>query len=249
MRKPGQTKLIGLPEALSNGLTFDTFSAAIQKHGLQKVENVLSFPSPSDGFQYWLIRVLWRLYCNSGQHVWNSRAVLKEELKKSSRLATELKLSANLLWQSRERAVRKSLSGLVEWQTWQSSRPMHPSGIPWVALLDEFAERTKNLVNKMPDDRGGPRDAIAFDEFLVGLGGYYRTLVRERNQALDTNQFVEFAWAATDTLRKVCAQLPGADVLRLPPSKEALRKRLLRLNKNRAKQPTKPRSRGTSTST
>jgi hypothetical protein len=248
MRKPRQTKLIGLPEALGNGLTFDAFSAAIQKHGLQKVENVLSFPSPSDGFQDSLIRVLWRLCCNSGQHVWNSRAVLKEELKKSSRLATELKLSANLLWQSREPAVVKSFSGFVGWQPWQSPCPMHPSGIPWVALLDEFAKRTEHLLNKLPDDRGGPRAELAFDDFLIALADYYRALLRKRNVAPDDKQFVEFAEVTTDTLRKVRAQLPGADFLRLPPTKEALRKRLLRLNKKRAKQPTKRRSHGTSTS-
>ena len=50
----------------------------------------------------------------------------------------------------REAAVIESLSGLVEWQPWQSSRRVHRSGIPWIALLDEFAKRAANLADDFP---------------------------------------------------------------------------------------------------
>jgi hypothetical protein len=219
----------------SKRITFEAFSELILQQPLDKIENVLAIASPCDGFRDSLIRMLWHFYCNNGPRVWNSRAVLKNALRKSAQLATELQELAHLLGQSRDPAVLKILIGLVEWQAWQSSRPTHESGIAWIALLDEFAKRTDRLADKLADDRGGARQAIAFDELLVGLATYYRTLCRERDQPLHGIQFVEFAEAVTNTLRKVRPQLPDGTSLKLPPGKEALRKRLLRLNKKRSR--------------
>jgi hypothetical protein len=219
----------------SKRITFGAFSELILQQPLDKIENVLAIASPCDGFRDSLIRVLWHFYCNNGPRVWNSRAVLKNALRKSAQLATQLKESAHLLAQSREPAVLKILIGLVEWQAWQSSRPMHESGIAWIALLDEFAKRTDRLAVKLTDDKGGPRQTIAFDELLEGLAIYYRAWARKYDQQLNEDQFFQFAEAVTDTLRKVRPQLPDATSLKLPPGKEALRKRLLRLNKKRSR--------------
>ena len=205
-----KTELVGLPAAASNDFAFDAFSDLILRQPLDMIENVLAIASPCDGFRDWLIKVLWRFYCNNGPRVWNSRAVLKKALRESAQLATDLTKSAHLLWQSREPAVIKSLSGLVEWQGWQSSRPMHKSGIAWIALLDEFAKRTNRLAGKLTADKGGPRQAIAFDELLVGLAIYYRTWAREYDQQLNDDQYFQFAEAVTDTLRQVRLQLPDA---------------------------------------
>jgi hypothetical protein len=154
-------------------------------------------------------------------------------LRKATQLATKLKESSHLLWQSREPSVIESLHNLVAWQDWQLSCPMHKSGIPWIALLDEFANRTNLRAKKVPDDKGGPRPSIAFRELMIELSTYYQTRVREHRQRLNDNQFVELAEAVTGILRRVNTQLP--DRVRLPPNKEDLRRRLLRLNRERRK--------------
>jgi hypothetical protein len=72
-----KTELIGLPATASNDFTFEAFSELILQQPLDKIENVLAFASPCDGFRDSLIRVLWHFYCNNGPRVWNSRALLK----------------------------------------------------------------------------------------------------------------------------------------------------------------------------
>ena len=228
---PLKIKLDLLPEVLSDGYTFDAFSELIQRQDLNRLEKILGISSPSDGFREWLIPVFWRFYCNSEPRVWNSRALLKNELRNAARLATKLKECSDLLWRSPELSVIENLHDLVAWQDWQLSGPMHKSGVPWIALLDEFANRAIWLAQALPNDKGGPRQAIAFDELLVGLADYYRAWARKYDQQLNEDQFFQFAEAVTDTLRKVRPQLPDAASLRLPPAKGALRKRLLRLNK------------------
>jgi hypothetical protein len=83
------------------GLPRRKFVALIQESDFKKIEETsLKLPSPSEGFRKWLIKVLWLFYRNSGEHVWNSRNILKDELRKSAELAADLKVSAHLLWQS-----------------------------------------------------------------------------------------------------------------------------------------------------
>jgi hypothetical protein len=240
-QEPLPPGLVGLPLALSNGITFKAFSKLIRRQRFDKTENALAISSPSQGFRDGLVTALWRFYCNSGSHVWNSRAVLNRELRESAQLAAKLKRSANLLSQSQNSAVVKILSELVKWQPWQLSQPMHESGIPLVGVLDELAKRTSRRANNMSADRGGPRQEMAFDALLVGLATYYRILSHERNEPLDEAKFVEFAWAVTGLLHSVRAHLPKVPSLRLPPSEEALRKRLHRLKRKRARRDTKLR--------
>jgi hypothetical protein len=232
---------VGLPRALPNNITFKTFSKLIRRQRLEKIETALAISSPSQGFRDGLIAALWRFYCNSGSHVWNSRAFLKRKLRESAQLATKLKTSANFLSQSQDPDVLELLNELVRWQPWQLSQPMHESGIPLIGLLDELAKRTSRFENKLRIDRGGRREDMAFDELLVGLATQYRILHRERNQPLDGTKFVEFAWAVTGILHSVRAQLPKVPSLRLPPGEEALRKRLHRLNRKRARRDAKLR--------
>jgi hypothetical protein len=210
-----KTELIGLPATASNDFTFEAFSELILQQPLDKIENVLAFASPCDGFRDSLIRVLWHFYCNNGPRVWNSRALLKKELRKSAQLATKLKESSHRLWRSPELSVIENLHDLVAWQDWQLSEPMHKSGIPWIALLDEFANRAIWLAQALPDDKGGPRQTIAFDELLEGLAIYYRAWARKYDQQLNEDQFFQFAEAVTDTLRKVRPQLPDATSLKI----------------------------------
>jgi hypothetical protein len=133
----------------------------------------------------------------------------------------------------REAAVIESLSGLVEWQPWQSSRRVHRSGIPWVALLDEFAKRAANLADELPDDTGGDRDRIAFDHLLMSLWHYYRVLMRDRHRPIKRSHYSRFAAEVTATLRRMRERLPARDLesgrLKVPPTDGALYRHISRM--------------------
>jgi hypothetical protein len=199
---------------------------------LAKIEATLLLPSPSEGFRDWLIKVLWRFYCTNGAHVGNSRAIFKRELLESARLATKLKISARRLWYSGEAAVLESLDGLVGWQAWQSSQPMHASGIPLIALLDEFAKRIGQIADKLPDDAGGPRQKQAFNHLLISLSDYYRALMRDRQQPIKGPDYFKFAAAVKDMLLKTSERLPTLKN-GVPSNDPALRRQLYRLNAER----------------
>ena len=105
---------------------------------------------------------------------------------------------------------------------------MHPSGVAWIAALDEFANRTLLLADTLADDRGGPRRARSFDELLLALAEYYTVLARDRQQQIVEKQFVDFVAAVTELVRRVGKQRPAASI-KVPPSEKALRERLRRL--------------------
>jgi hypothetical protein len=213
-----------------NRRQFDAFAALVQKQRLGKIEKALEIPSPSKGFRDWLIKVLWRLdrSSQSDARVRSSRAALKRELRKSANLAAKLKASAWLLWKSGEPTIDQVLQDFQDFTLWQSWQSMHSSGIAWVAALDEFANRTLLLADALPDDAGGPRRAVAFDELLLVLAHYYRTLARERGQSLSEKQFFDFAAEVTDLVRSVAERRPAASIM-APPNDRALRERLRRV--------------------
>ena len=226
----------------SHGITFEAFSALIRKQKLEKIEKTLQLELPCDGFRDCLVRILWRFYlnCLPEAHIRNSRAVLKNELTRSAQRAHALKASAELLWQSNEPAFHDVMRDLVGWPSWLSTQPMHPSGVALVALLSEFAKRATDLAATLPDDKGGPRRALAFDILSIGLSDCYRArlsecegLAKERPEpSVRGPVYFSFAAAVTEALKNVSKNLPAAD-MNLPDSDEALRKRLLRLNRRR----------------
>src|SRR5262245_56231090 len=131
-------------------LSFGAFSELALQLPLANIEEVFGFVSPSEGFRDWLIKVLWRFYCNNGDHIWNNRAILKQHLRHAAVLASKLKDSADLLFRSREPALVEIL-GPIEHQS------------TWIAQLDEFAKKTELLATTLSADRGGSRRELAFD--------------------------------------------------------------------------------------
>ena len=214
---------------------FRQFAALIEENErkLERIEEALEIPSPSEGFRDWLIKVLWRLdrSSQSDARVRSSRAALKRELRKSANLAAKLKASAWLLWKSGEATTDQVLQDFQDFTLWQSWQPMHPSGIAWVAALDEFVNRTLLLADTLPDDAGGPRRAVAFDDLLLILAHYYRTLARVREQSISEKQFFDFAAEVTDLVRSVAEKRPAAAIM-APPNDRALRERLRRVTLN-----------------
>jgi hypothetical protein len=217
-------------DSQGQGVGFDKFSALIRGKRIDKIEKALGMVSPCEGFRDWFIKFLWHFYRNTlpEARVKSSRTALKKQLRTSARLAARLQDSAELLWKSGEPSVGEILLDFAMYQPWQSSQPMHRSGIGLIALLDEFAKRTTLLASTLPDDKGGPRRAMAFDELLIGLGDYYRTLTHYRNQPTCERQFVEFSALVTDVLRAVENKLPAA-AFKLPPTDKALRQRMRRV--------------------
>jgi hypothetical protein len=214
-----------------HGVEFDKFSALIIRgKRIDKIEKVLGLVSPCEGFRDWFIKFLWHFYRNTlpEARVKSSRTALKKELRTSARRAARLRESAELLWKSGELSVGEILLDFAMFQSWQSSRPMHRSGIGWIALLHEFEKRTTELARTLPDDTGGPRRAVAFDELLIGLAGYYRALTHDRNQPTCERQFFEFSALVTEVLRAVENKYPAA-TFKLPPTDKALRQRMRRV--------------------
>jgi hypothetical protein len=217
-------------DSQGQGVGFEKFSALIRGKSIDKIEKTLGMVSPCEGFRDWFIKFLWHFYRNTlpEARVKSSRTALKKELRTSARRAARLRESAELLWKSGEPSVGEILLDFAMYQPWQSSQPIHPSGIGWIALLDEFKKRTTELARTLSDDKGGPRRAVAFDELLIGLAAYYRTLTRDRNQPTSERQFFEFSALVTDVLRAVENKLPAA-AFKLPPTDKALLQRMRRV--------------------
>jgi hypothetical protein len=217
---------------------FDLFSALVQRERLDKIERSIGITSPNEDFRSWLIKVLWYVDQNSkrGVSIRGNRAALKKELCKSASLAEKLRASAELIWKSNEPSVLRNLRDFVAWQEWQSSLPMHPSGVGWIAALDEFANRSRLLANILPDDAGGPKSSVMFDDLLIVLTEYFTALARKRKRPIDVKpidkklerEFFNFIAAVTEVARNVWKDRPAAK-LKVPPTDQALRERLRRL--------------------
>jgi hypothetical protein len=223
-----------LPDDPGLGVTREKFAKLIRAEDLRKIEVALELPTPTEGFRDRLISVLWAFYINNlpKAKVKVSRAALKKELRLAAKLSRDLEESAARIWSFGDCTVVTELSEFGEWHAWQSSRPMHPSGIAWVALLDEFATRTSWLADALPDDGGGPRQAQAFDHLLISLSDYYRSLMRDSQQSIEGPDYFRFAAAVKDMLLGMSKHLPNLNN-GVPISDVALGKRLYRLNAKR----------------
>jgi hypothetical protein len=212
------------------GITRARFSALVSREPLNKIEATLDIPSRSDGFRSSLTQILWRFYCNSVPETRTiySRAGLKKEMQKAARLAEKLETSAELIWKCRDMAALEHLARFTTVAL--EGESLHPSGIGWIGLLHEFARTTKRLADTLPDDPGGPRPGIAFDELVIGLTNYYREFARSRNSKISEERYFRFVASVVDVLQKIQRHLPAAD-FKLPKNDKALRQRLRRLTK------------------
>jgi hypothetical protein len=220
-RNTHPTRLITTPDE-EHRQNFDAFSARVKKQRLDKIEKILAIPSPSDGFRVWLIKVLWRLDRNSQRRarVMSSRADLKAELRKSAKLAERLRASAEIVWMAGDPSVNEALQEFTRAQILDSSQ-LHSSGVGWIGVLDEFANRTLLLSDTLADDGGGPRRDVAFDDLLLALANYYRVLVQDHQRPILEEQFFAFAATVTDLARGLA--------IKVPPNDKALRERLRRV--------------------
>jgi hypothetical protein len=222
------------PDDLGHGVTREKFAALFRVEDLVKIEKALKLPSPSEGFRQSLIEFLWKFYINSlpEAEAIVSRSALKKELETSAELAGKLEKSAERLLKSRDPVIVEHLSRFAAaWQPWQSSQPMHPSGIAWIHLISELALMTRRLASMLTDDSGGPRPARPFDDLVIGLEDYQRQLASHGRLGSESH-FFQFMAAVVDALREVESKLPAAK-FRLPANDEALGKRLTRLNEKR----------------
>ena len=97
-------------------------------------------------------------------------------------------------------------------------------------MLGEYAFTLQLLGDTLPDDRGGEHTASAFDALLSFLWDHYCRMAWTHDLASD---FFRFAAVVTDLLRSIEPKLPAA-VFKLPPSDDALAKRLQRLGIKRS---------------
>jgi hypothetical protein len=180
---------------------------------------------------------------------------LKEELRKAAGLAKRLEASADLIWRSRESTIfdfqarfgpiSESLPASGKW------KPMHPSGVPFIQVLSEFARAADEHANKLRD-RGGKNTATAFGDLAIWLDMYLRELKHDKSRtpASDDPGVLDFRFVAApgvdmlrvspnadffkltasvvDLLRVIEKRLPAAN-FKLPPNDEALHRRLNRL--------------------
>jgi hypothetical protein len=198
-----------------------------------------------------LIPILYRFYIRAlSADAMVSRKALQADLQKASSLTVELETLMTRIWRSREPTIVPLLapfgSMFQEWQLW------HPSGVAWIGLVRDFGLTCKLLADTLTDDPGGPRPSIAFDLLMLELAEWHRTILsglavaeptekipaadaeapRSRKVTLEERfRFLASVWHAfrkTElALRKTEQELGLSPVqLKLPPSEEALRKKL-----------------------
>jgi hypothetical protein len=221
-----------LPENSGYGITFDRFSALITPRELDKIELTLSRTMPveaSGTFRVALIQYL-RFFYDKSVSVSDAmfdRAALTKELRKAARLCRQLEASADRIWRSRDPAVFPfharfgAISAPSEFAEWQ---PPHPSGVPFVVMLSEFARAASREADKLDKDKGGPRQATPFDELLVALVRAHRKL------ASPERDLFRFVVAVTDLIREIEGKLPSAE-FKLPKKTETERPLRDRLRK------------------
>jgi hypothetical protein len=213
-----------LPDNSGYGVTFEYFSALITPRELDQVELRLSETMQSETsatFRISLIQYLWFFYNKSVpvSGAMFDRAALTKELRNSARLAKQLEASADRIWRSRDHEILAlqsrflAISAPSESNEW---RPMHPSGVPFVDMLSEFARAASREADKLDKDKGGPRPASPFDELLVALVRAHRKL------SSPEKDLFRFVVAVTDLIRKIEGKLPSAK-FKLPKKTETER--------------------------
>jgi hypothetical protein len=200
------------------------------KH-LAKIEAALGIASPDHDFRASLLRTCWAFYIESlpAAKIRRSPRLLKERLREAARKSRDLAALSTLLFKSRHVHVTGALHDFAAlWAPWHLSKPLHQSGIAWIALLEEFAERVESVAADLTDT-GGPRRAVPYDNLILGLAAYYGNSSGNTSPAASGQKFHRFAATVNDLLQSVSDRLAPVD-LDLPPSDAALRLRISRLS-------------------
>ena len=217
---------------LDYGVAFERFSALVlsEKRRLAEIEKSLGIHSPDVKFRNSLIQGplcgFYRLCLSKISR----RKALKQALRKAAGSAEALEKLSALIWDADDPAARNhpllSRFGAIG-PNW---RPVSWSFAPWIEVLGEYAFTLQLLGDTLPDDRGGEDTASAFDALLSFLWDHYYRMAWTHDL---TSDFFRFAAVVTDLLRSIEPKLPAA-VFKLPPSDDALAKRLQRLGIKRS---------------
>jgi hypothetical protein len=230
--KPLKTLAGKTPPGPGHGITRERFAALIRISDFTKIEAALEFSAPSEDFRQSLTSSFWAFYINSLPEaaIKVSRSARKKALRRAAKLSSELTELAARIWESGDCAVVTALSEFVQVSIpSQFVRPLHRSGVGFVDVLNEFALTTGQLADKLPDDAGGTRHAMAFDNLTRELSGHY--CAHSKIEAAPTSSKEPFFWfvaAVVEVLREVEKKLPAAN-FRLPTTPTALEMRLRRL--------------------
>jgi hypothetical protein len=216
---------------LDHGGAFGKFSALVlrEERRLTEIEKTLCISSPDNEFRNSLIQgPLWGFYRRCLPKV-NRRKALKQELRKAARSAESLETLSALIWDADDPARNHPLLSRFG-EIGPKWRPVSRGFPPWVDLLREYAFTLRLLGDTLPDDRGGEHTASAFDALLRFLWLPYCRMAWTHDL---TSDFLRFAAVVTDLLRSIEPKLPAAS-FKLPPSDDALAKRLQRLGLKRS---------------
>lgn len=168
-----------------------------------------------------------------------SRAKLKREIEKATDLTARLAPLLRAIWGSRDTTVQRWLNPVLGANFYERDG-LHGNSLDpgFVHGLDELWRRLALLGQALPDDPGGNRPALAFEELTNWLAGIYCTVtMAETAPTSMRGLFFRYVAAAVDLLKAATPQFPKAK-FDLPPSDEALRKALGRARRARRTQPT-----------
>jgi hypothetical protein len=156
-----------------------------------------------------------------------SRAKLKADIRRATDLTERLAVRLRAVWNSRDQTTRHwldpSLDAYVQGHDGLIFNSLDPG---LVRALDELWRRLALLGQALPDDRGGPRKALAFRDLVDWLAGIYCTITSASTPP--PRMFIPYVAAVRDLLAVTAPEFPRAH-FDLPPSDEALRKVLQRV--------------------
>jgi hypothetical protein len=163
-----------------------------------------------------------------------SRANLKRDIKKATRLTERLAAAVRAVSSSRDPTMRRWLDPVLHaYFQGRDGLPRNLLDPGLVHALDELWCRLALLDQALPDDVGGNRPALAFAELLNWLAGIYRSVAMAETVSTSTaGPFFPYVLTVLDLLKATAAQFPKAH-FDFPSTDEALRKALTRTQPRR----------------
>jgi hypothetical protein len=165
-----------------------------------------------------------------------SRSKLKRDIRKATNLTARLAPLLQAIWGSRDTTVQRWLDPVLG-AYFRQRDGLHGSSLDpsFVHGLDELWRRLALLGQALPDDPGGNRVALAFNELTSWLAGIYCTVTMTEAAPTSMREpFFPYVAAVVDLLKGARRLFPKAE-FDLPPSDEALRKAI---GRTRRTQPT-----------
>jgi len=172
-----------------------------------------------------------------------SRAKLKAEIRKAVALADRLSTALRSIWSSQDPTVYEWLAPvmLTRWSAGDGIRHVQPLDPALLRSLDELRRCLAQLDQALPDDRGGRRTAVAFENLVrwlagihchftgsVSAGSLFGYVAAKAAPISTKGHFFRYVGAVAELLQSVQNRFPAAK-FDLPSGNDALRKSLERL--------------------